>query len=322
MNGYGIAAPRLTVLIAALAAVFGASAFAADDVAGSADHPLVSRYEGAQIIAYSHEKFDEYTLLLGKAKARKPGEHQVVEGAVTRIRYVIDKERTTLEVYKNYEKALADEGFETLFACKNEECGGRDFSMVVIPYDGLMSDNYKDQRFLAAKLSRPEGTAYVSLYVVKAYNIGGEKKNNVYVQLDIVETAEMDTGMVTVDAEAIGKGLDAEGHIAIYGIYFDTDSDKVKPESDAALAEIAKLMKARPKLELLVVGHTDNQGKLNYNMDLSKRRAASVVKALADGHGVDASRLTPAGVGFLAPVASNRGEEGRALNRRVELVER
>jgi len=297
-------------------------AASAADVKGSKDHPLVSRYEGGQIIKYAQVKFDEYTLLLGKAKARKPGKHQVVEGAVTQIRYQIDKERTTLEVFKNYEQALADAGFETLFACKNKACGGRDFGLVVIPYDGIMSDNYNDQRFLAAKLTRPEGTAYVSLYIVKAYNIGGAKKDNVYVQLDIIETAEMETGMVTVDAEAMGKGLDAEGHIAIYGIFFDSGSDKVKPASDAALGEITKLMKARPDLKLLVVGHTDNQGKLAYNMDLSKRRAAAVVKALTKDHGIGAARLTPAGVAFLAPVASNRGDVGRAQNRRVELVER
>ncbi len=298
------------------------SAASAADVKGSKDHPLVSRYEGGQIIKYAHVKFDEYTLLLGKAKARKPGENQVVEGTVTQIRYQINKERTTLEVFKNYEQALADAGFETLFACKNKACGGRDFGLVVIPYDGIMSDNYNDQRFLAAKLTRPEGTAYVSLYIVKAYNIGGAKKDNVYVQLDIIETAEMESGMVTVDAEAMGKGLDAEGHIAIYGIFFDSGSDKVKPASDEALGEIAKLMKARPDLKLLVVGHTDNQGKLDYNMDLSKRRAAAVVKALTKSHGIGAARLTPAGVAFLAPVASNQGDAGRAQNRRVELVER
>jgi outer membrane protein OmpA-like peptidoglycan-associated protein len=310
----------LSAIILFTLAMSGAASAA--DVKGSKDHPLVSRYEGARIVKYSQEKFDEYTLLLGKAKARKPGAHQAVEGAVTMVRYEIDKERTTLEVFKNYEQALADAGFETLFACKNKECGGRDFGLVVIPYDGVMSDNYNDQRFLAAKLTRPGGTAFVSLYIVKAYNIGGPKKDNVYVQLDIIETAEMETGKVTVDAEAMGKGLDAEGHIAIYGIYFDSGSDKVKPESDEALGEIAKLLKSRPDLGLLVVGHTDNQGKLDYNMDLSKRRAASVVKALTEGHGIDAARLTPAGVGFLAPVASNRGDAGRGQNRRVELVER
>ena len=313
--------PLVLAIIILFTLTLGGAASAAD-VKGSKDHPLVSRYEGGQIVKYAQVKFDEYTLLLGKAKARKSGEHQTVEGSVTQIRYQIDKERTTLEVFRNYQQALTDAGFETLFSCRNKECGGRDFGLVVIPYDGIMSDNYNDQRFLAAKLTRPEGTAYVSLYIVKAYNIGGAKKDNVYVQLDIIETAEMETGMVTVDAEAMGKGLDAEGHIAIYGIFFDSGSDKVKPASDEALGEIAKLMKARPDLKLLVVGHTDNQGDLNYNMDLSKRRAAAVVKTLTKSHNIAAARLSPAGVAFLSPVASNRSDAGRAQNRRVELVVR
>ncbi|MDH5557255.1 MAG: DUF4892 domain-containing protein [Alphaproteobacteria bacterium] len=292
----------------------------AGDVKGGKDHPLVSRYEGAEITRYRQEKFNEYTLLLGKPNGKEPGEHRTVEGAITQIRYQIDKERTSLEVYKNYEKALADAGFETLFKCKNEDCGGRAFNHLVVEY-GDLSENHKDQRFLAAKLTRPEGTAYVSLYVVKAYAIGGPKHNTVMVQLDIIEEAAMETDKVAVDADAIGKGLDAEGHIAIYGIYFDSGSDKLKAESNEALGEIAKLLKARPKLNILVVGHTDSEGKLAYNMDLSKKRAAAVVGALTESHGIKASRLTPAGVGFLAPVASNRGDAGRALNRRVELVE-
>ena len=81
--------------------LFSGTALAAKDIKGSADHPLVSRYEGAGIVQYSQEKFDEYTVLLGKAKGREPGDHQVVEGRVTKIRYEIDKERTTLEGVKN-----------------------------------------------------------------------------------------------------------------------------------------------------------------------------------------------------------------------------
>ena len=106
--------PAMLATIMLCTLVLG-SATSAADVKGSKDHPMVSRYEGAQIIKYSQEKFDEYTLLLGKAKARKPGEHKTVEGAVTQIRYQINKERTTLEVFKNYQQALADAGFETLF---------------------------------------------------------------------------------------------------------------------------------------------------------------------------------------------------------------
>lgn len=318
MFGYGIA--RATLAAMALFALTATASLAADDVKGSADHPLVSRYEGATIVKYETKKFDEYSLLMGKVGGGEDGSPVDIEGRVTKIRYEIDKERSTLEVFHNYESALTDAGFEILFSCKNKECGGFDFSRAV--HGGTMSGSDRDQRYLAAKLTRPEGTAYVSLYIKKAYEIGGAKKNTVYADLHIVETADMESDKVTVDADAIGKGLDAEGHIAIYGIYFDSDSDKLKPESGQALGEIAKLLKARPDLHLLVVGHTDNQGKLDYNMDLSRRRAAAVVTSLTDQYGIDGARLTPAGVGFLAPVASNRGEAGRSLNRRVELVER
>jgi len=293
---------------------------AAKDVKGSKDHPLVTRYEGAAITRYRQDKFDEYTLVLGKYKGREVGEHQKIEGQITRIVYEIDKSRTTLEVFRNYETALTGAGFEILFTCSDRDCGGMDFSYSI--HGGDLGGSPDGQRYLAAKLARPEGTAYVSLYIKKAYEIGGPMRDTVYASLHVVESKEMETGKVTVDADAIGKGLDAEGHIAIYGIYFDSDSDKLKAESNEALNEISKLMKARADLGLLVVGHTDNQGKLAYNMDLSKRRAAAVVKALTEKHGIKGSRLTPAGVGFLAPVASNRGDDGRALNRRVELVER
>ena len=296
------------------------AADAAADVAGSKDHPLVSRYEGAAITRYEQVEFDEYALVLGKYKGREIGDHRTVEGRVTKIIYEIDKSRTTLEVFRNYQTALAGAGFEILFACKDKECGDRNFGYGV--HGGRLGGSPNGQRFLSARLVRPEGTAYVSLYVKKAYEIGGSKKNTVYVGLDVIETREMETDKVTVDADAMAKGLEAEGHIAIYGVYFDSGSDRIKPESAEALGEIARLMAARPGLDLLVVGHTDNQGKLDYNMDLSRRRAAAVVAALVEQHGIGAARLTPAGVGFLAPVASNHGEAGRALNRRVELVER
>jgi OOP family OmpA-OmpF porin len=106
----------------------------------------------------------------------------------------------------------------------------------------------------------------------------------------------------------------------LYGLYFDTDKDAVKPESQPTMAEIAKLMKSDPSLRLHVVGHTDNQGKPDYNLDLSRRRAANVVSELTNKDGITASRLDAFGCGLYAPVASNEAETGRAKNRRVELV--
>ena len=138
--------------------------------------------------------------------------------------------------------------------------------------------------------------------------------------LDVVEAAPMETRMVTVDAGTMAKDVAATGHVALYGIYFDHDKADVKPESAPTLAEIAKFLAQEPKLNLYVVGHTDNVGGFDYNMGLSQRRAAAVVRELTSKHGVQAARLKPAGTGPLAPVAPNDTEEGRAKNRRVELV--
>lgn len=126
---------------------------------------------------------------------------------------------------------------------------------------------------------------------------------------------------MTVNADALAKEITRTGHVAIYGIYFDTGKADVKPESEPTLKEIAKLLQQNPELKLYVVGHTDNVGTLTSNMDLSLRRAESVVKTLISKYGIDTKRLHPVGVGPLSPVASNKTEEDHAKNRRVELVE-
>ncbi len=123
-------------------------------------------------------------------------------------------------------------------------------------------------------------------------------------------------------AEVMANDISATGHFAVYGIYFDTDKAVVKPESEPALAEMAKLLKNDPGLNVFIVGHTDNTGTFEHNIKLSLDRATSVVNALVARHGIVAARLKSHGVASLAPVASNKTEDGKAKNRRVELVER
>jgi outer membrane protein OmpA-like peptidoglycan-associated protein len=142
----------------------------------------------------------------------------------------------------------------------------------------------------------------------------------VYVALEVVDTGQLKQQMVTVSAGDMSKSISATGRVALYGIYFDTNKSELKPESDSALGEIAKLMKTEANLKLHVVGHTDNVGGLASNMDLSKRRAQAVVDALVKKSSIAPARLIANGVAYLAPVASNTNEDGRALNRRVELV--
>ena len=137
--------------------------------------------------------------------------------------------------------------------------------------------------------------------------------------LTIVEKGSM-VQEVAASAEVFGTGLRAAGHVEVPGIYFDTGKSALKPESSAALAEIAKLLNADASLKVFVVGHTDNVASLELNTKLSQSRAEAVVQALVTQHGIAASRLAGRGVGPLAPVGSNDSEEGRAKNRRVELV--
>jgi outer membrane protein OmpA-like peptidoglycan-associated protein len=125
---------------------------------------------------------------------------------------------------------------------------------------------------------------------------------------------------VVADAASLAGSIGESGRAAIYGIYFDTDKSDIKPESKPALDEIVKLLKSDAKLNLYVVGHTDNAGPFEHNMKLSQARAGSVVNALVMNGGIAATRLKAYGVGSLTPVATNKIDEGRAKNRRVELV--
>ena len=143
--------------------------------------------------------------------------------------------------------------------------------------------------------------------------------NHMYL-LSIVEKEIMKQD-VEANAEAMGNDINTTGHVSIYGIYFDTGKAEIKPESDAAIAEIAKLLKNSSALKVYVVGHTDNAGSFDANMKLSKDRAAAVTNSLVSKHGIASSRLMAYGVSSLSSVASNKTEEGKAKNRRVELVE-
>jgi len=139
----------------------------------------------------------------------------------------------------------------------------------------------------------------------------------------ILETIVVEKALsqdVVANAAELSTGLNGAGHTVVNGIYFDTGKAEVKVESAAALDEVAKLLKATPALKLYVVGHTDNTGGLAPNLDLSKKRAAAVVDMLVSKYSVAADRLSAFGAGPYAPLASNDSDDGRALNRRVELV--
>ena len=207
-----------------------------------------------------------------------------VEGRYTRIVYEpVDGSTkvSTLQIHRNYENAVKRIGGTVLFS----------------------NDEYS---FM--KLSRDGKEIWVEL---TAY---GPNPDLVIVERDAMKQD------IVANADVFRDGIRSTGHAPVYGIYFDTDQSVIKPGSEAALDEIAKLLRSDPALKVRLVGHTDSTGNLDHNLALSEARAKAVLAALTSTYGIPAARLSAHGVGPLAPVAANDSEDGRAKNRRVELV--
>lgn len=329
---------RLLVCTALFLAVAASGGAQSQDIKGARDYEGIPRFKGSRIVGHQSLPFDAFRLPVGPLKENDKFEWQMpdaveLEGKVTGYVYALPAGITTLEVFRNYEEALKQAGFEILFQCGSRETCGHDSNLVQRVYDGshVMQNSGirsaqavmygEDLRYLAARRSAGGKDAYVSLIVARESSMGGSDKDTLSVVLHVIEPKGMGQSMVFVDAGKMANEIGATGRVALYGIYFDTNSAVVKPESDPTLAEIAKLMKQDPGRKVFVVGHTDSVGGYDYNMGLSMRRAKAVVEALTRRHGIEAARLQAAGVGFLSPLASNATEEGKAKNRRVELVQ-
>ncbi len=332
-----------SVLLLMLAAcVAGATDMPAkDEIAGVKDHPLLSRYAGSVMVAYLTKAYDETDLVAGKYKQTSdntPSFEKLihVEGKITRVAYVYPADRSGLEVMRNYQAAIHAAGMSVVFSCDKAACGtdgsGSDFGGAMEPLkidtslenwpsfneSAPFNDGRVEPRYELASLTATGGrVTYAAVYVVPPRDgeLGG-------VLIEIVEPVAMETNKVSVNLTAadMSKAIAAEGKVALYGLYFDSDKAELRSDSKPSLDEIAKLLRQDAGLKVYVVGHTDNQGAYPHNLDLSQRRSDSIVHALTADYKIDAARLSAKGVASVAPVASNDAEAGRAKNRRVELV--
>ena len=301
------------VLLIVLSVLQGSGALAQQrDVAGARDYPGIGRFAGSVITGYQVKDFDATRLQAAPFENGKSTNERRPEGHITRIAYRTNPGPSILEVSRNFESQLTRAGFETLVACDTDVCGGIPFteSIDALPIPQMWVDGF-NYRYYAGRKAEGKRETYVTVLVSK-------NNDEIYAQLVVAVIGAIENKMI--NAGEMAKGLREKGHIALYGIYFDTDKAVIKPESRPTLDEIAKLLRAQPQLNVVIVGHTDSQGTLDHNMDLSRRRANAVSANLVRAYKIANGRLTTAGVGFLAPVGSNATDDGRALNRRVELV--
>jgi len=255
-------------------------AFSQQDIKGSKDYPLLTRMPDFFISGYKEAEYEAYKFISADKK------NENIEGHKYYIEYKITPgkpEPGELKIRRNVQDALKKIGGKLMF-----DDNFNRVSTILVQKDG--KETWLEVRSL----------------------------NNLY-RLNIVERQMMKQEIVA-DANAMGNDINTTGHVAVYGIYFETGKSDINEKSAEAISQISILLKNNPSLKLYVVGHTDNVGSIDSNLKLSKERADAVVNSLTANYGITADRLNAYGVASLAPLASNDSEEGRAKNRRVELV--
>ncbi|HAW92726.1 MULTISPECIES: OmpA family protein [unclassified Arsukibacterium] len=300
-----------------------ASADLGPDKASGGDHPLISRYQGARLTERFESEYTEVLLPTGIADDDKNVPHLKLAGKSTLLHYEASKDQSTLQVFRNYQQALQQAGFSILFSCEQQSCGNEQRKQLWkgnpdrSRFKGYLSNSTyarNDYRMLTAYKKVNEQDIYLSIYV---------KKHSEYAYVDIahdiVELSSMQSNRVSIDADYLQNELSRSGKVVLHGLHFASDSATLLPESAGSIDVITAYLTQHPAQTFYVVGHTDNSGSHSHNMQLSKARADSILQALIK-QGIKADRLLGEGVGAMSPQRHNGSNDGKAANRRVELV--
>jgi outer membrane protein OmpA-like peptidoglycan-associated protein len=273
--------PKFVVTIAIVTfVVFPIFMHGQQDSEGCKDSPLLTRPSGCHITSCSASEFDAAELAL-KTSGDNRTKH--VEGKLVKILYDCQG-KSALQVRRNTEAALRSAGF-------------------TLDFTGYDTPTHY--------VTGHKGGTWVA---VEASELTGDSQ---YVFTSVI-TEEMKQEM-TSDAKTWADEINKSGRAAVYGIEFDTGKATLRPDSEKVLVQMAGLLNSQPDWKMKVEGHTDSTGTKAGNQALSQQRAAAVVTWLVKD-GIPASRLTAAGLGDSKPIADNGTEDGRARNRRVELV--
>lgn len=305
-------------------------------IEGAAPHPMVPLPAEGYITRDEFTDFAEIEFLASPHPGgRDPDFEETVqvEGAWRQMEYTVDGlELSLLRMYRGYLQHFESSGFEVIFNGIGEELSIRDgYTFMTYDRDFLARTPSTSSESNAYILVRsPDEQTIIAVSFFSRQNARRMMVNAVEIEemapLDLFSPEpepepEPEVVMVPQEVEELESGLVQDGRVIVNAILFEFDRAEILPESAQALETVTDLLRGRPELKLLVVGHTDGVGSFDYNLRLSVERAQAVVGWLGNRGGIDASRLRAAGAGPMSPITTNRTENGRAQNRRVELVE-
>lgn len=271
----------LLLAVASLALCFAPSVRAEDDAKGCKDHPAVKRFPNSRIRECSQKDFDEAEIAV--ALGDDALATKKMEGQVTHIEYETPETTSSLELARNYENAFASAGVKVVF---NGRLG--------------------PIRYLTGALSRGGSQTWIAFAISDRTH------------LTIVTLKSMEQKVAVAPADLFDQ-LGENGRVPVYGINFEIGTATLTPDSERVLSTVLALLEDHAALKLRVEGHTDNVGRAEDNLSLSKKRAEAI-KGWLVSRGVGQNRLAADGLGDTKPIGDNTTEEGRAKNRRVELV--
>ena len=310
---------KITIIFVMVTLIISANLFAqrTTDIEGGKDYSMVSRFKGSVIEWYQIRNFDRYFIL--SLKDNKISNYEI-DGKITRIQYSVGKEHSVFEIFKSYENSLKNSEFEVLITLNDKNCGvNLQEQLYNEEFNGLnklprkaLSPGDDEFYYLAAKKNIDNKDVFIVVYTAF-------ERGDLLVTFDAIEVQAMDKGLVSV--KDLETDLSKNGHIAIYDIHFDMGKSNINPNSGSALKNISKYLNAHQDKKYIIVGHTDNTGDFETNIKLSKERAEAVINELVSKYSVKPEQLIAYGDGQTAPVATNSTKEGRAKNRRVEIVE-
>ena len=291
------------LLTAGLLALLAGPVAAEEDHADCKDHPLLNRMPNHYIYGCAHSQFEMRRFPVGPLDKDNKAKLQEVEGEFWSIDYLLNEGATKasgLQIQRNYQNAAKKAG-GTVEGTYPEWCSFE------------LDESFRDRCTnygTTLKLNKGGKDYWV---FVNAAGVGGGPGYTVF----ILAAGEM---AQDVSVNELVEKLNKDGLLTLY-VNFDTGKATIKPDSDKTLDDAAAALKAASGLKIEVGGHTDNVGTPQANEKLSSERANAVMAALVK-RGVAASRLTAKGYGQSSPIADNRSEDGRAKNRRVELVKK
>ncbi|MGD2034494.1 MAG: OmpA family protein [Bacteroidales bacterium] len=286
------------------------------------DPEIISLYTGSKLEYDDDIGFETFYYLTGEKS------HKTIDGNTRRQFCSAPEGVSPYEIVKNYEKAISSKGGTVIYLSRDayrytdEKTGERVWFMRDLFTNGRLKPLERGwayaqlpneaNDYVAGKISTSKHDIYISVAAAVV-------DDATYYTLVTVLAEPMDLGNVTLNV--LNEGIAKNGRVPIYDIFFDTGKSEVKAESSAALKTIADYLKVNTGSKFLIVGHTDNTGDFDANLILSNDRAKAVIQKLITDYGINSSQLKPFGVGSASPQMSNETEDGRARNRRVELVE-